>query len=106
MEIKWLPKEGGGWSGEGEVKDVAHSQVVSLRVVAEVQVDVHLRPWKFKMITAPQEAALGQAYTNIYPLDKMRSIADFKLLVEGSEILCHQFILRDRSPVFEAMLGK
>ena len=76
--------------------------------MAEVVVDIHLKPWKFKTLLTdgPHGAeADGPAYKNIYPLDKMQSISDFTLVVDGNEIFCHKFILRDRSSVFEAMLG-
>ena len=49
-------------------------------------------------ITAPP-------YQTIFPYEDMLDCSDLAIVVEGTEIKCHKFVLRCRSPVFSAMLA-
>jgi len=61
-------------------------------------------------ITGGQVAKLHRSvtappYQTIFPYEDMSDCSDLAIVVEGTKINCHKFVLRCRSPVFSAMLA-
>ena len=76
----------------------------------EIQGKVHISAELTIEITGGKVAKLhGSAsappYQTIFPYEDMSDCSDLAIVVEGTKINCHKFVLRCRSPVFSAMLA-